>query len=266
MFRYKLLVHHAWRNCHGIYLGFCRRQARVGGGFSGGSRGARTSRRHPLPPPRLPPRQFSVRLPNPASAAPIGQTGTRPGLFGGGLFGGLAARLPRRRSIWLAVRARIFWRHGGVRLHYRPAVASRAGRDCRPVGLWWQRRNMPAPADAGADSVTGHSFSGSCGMLGGANVSPSGEPYHPTSRTMMCSNDYWRDPATYSAEDRAALRARSRLKCFYFSEQLAENASRELINRVTDVKLLRGDLAEAAREGSTDYVTVAMHFALKEHG
>jgi hypothetical protein len=50
----------------------------------------------------------------------------------------------------------------------------------------------------------------------------------------------------------------------YFSEQLAANASRGLINRVTDVKLLRGDLAEAWREGNTDYATVAMNFALKD--
>ena len=50
----------------------------------------------------------------------------------------------------------------------------------------------------------------------------------------------------------------------YFSEQLAANASRGLINRVTDVKLLRGDLAEAWREGTIDYATVAMKFALKD--
>jgi hypothetical protein len=50
----------------------------------------------------------------------------------------------------------------------------------------------------------------------------------------------------------------------YFSEQLAGNASRGLINRVTDVKLLQGDPAEAWREGDTDYATVAMKFALKD--
>ena len=50
----------------------------------------------------------------------------------------------------------------------------------------------------------------------------------------------------------------------YFSEQLADNASRGLINRVTDVKLLQGDLAEAWREGRTDYATVAMNYALKD--
>jgi predicted lipid-binding transport protein (Tim44 family) len=50
----------------------------------------------------------------------------------------------------------------------------------------------------------------------------------------------------------------------YFSEQLADNASRGLINRVTDVKLLQGDLAESWREGRIDYGNVAMRFALKD--
>ena len=44
----------------------------------------------------------------------------------------------------------------------------------------------------------------------------------------------------------------------YFSEELAANASRGLVNHVTDVKLLQGDLAEAWREGRNDYATVAM--------
>ena len=63
----------------------------------------------------------------------------------------------------------------------------------------------------------------------------------------------------------AALRAKVTPEMLsYFSEQLSENASRGLINRVTDVKLLQGDLAEAWREGGADYATVAMHFALTD--
>ena len=45
---------------------------------------------------------------------------------------------------------------------------------------------------------------------------------------------------------------------------MADNASRGLINRVTDVKLLRGELAEVWREGRTDYATVATRFALND--
>jgi len=50
----------------------------------------------------------------------------------------------------------------------------------------------------------------------------------------------------------------------YFSEQLSENASRSLVNRVSGVKLLQGDLAEAWREGNVEYATVAMRFALTD--
>ena len=71
--------------------------------------------------------------------------------------------------------------------------------------------------------------------------------------------------AAYLAEDLSALRAKVTPEMpSYFSEQLAGNASRGLINRVTDVKLLQGDLAEAWREGDSDYATVPMKFALKD--
>jgi len=48
----------------------------------------------------------------------------------------------------------------------------------------------------------------------------------------------------------------------YFSEDLAENASRGVVNKVTDVKLLQGDLSEAWREGNAEYASVAMRISL----
>jgi predicted lipid-binding transport protein (Tim44 family) len=48
----------------------------------------------------------------------------------------------------------------------------------------------------------------------------------------------------------------------YFSKDLEENKARNDVNKVTDVKLLQGDLAEAWREGETDYASVAMRFSL----
>ena len=44
------------------------------------------------------------------------------------------------------------------------------------------------------------------------------------------------------------------------SEDLATNASKGVVNRVSDVKLLQGDLAEAWREGGDEYATVAMRY------
>ena len=67
--------------------------------------------------------------------------------------------------------------------------------------------------------------------------------------------------ADFSAEDLNALRTKVTPEMLsYFSEQFAENASRGLLNKVTDVKLEQGDLAEAWREGEVDYATVAMRF------
>ena len=48
----------------------------------------------------------------------------------------------------------------------------------------------------------------------------------------------------------------------YFSEDLAENKGRGVVNKVSDVKLLQGDLAEAWREGPTDYATLGLRFRL----
>jgi predicted lipid-binding transport protein (Tim44 family) len=242
-------------------------QARVGGGFSGGSRGARTFSAPPATPtaPSAAPIQRSII--QPGNAAPIGQTGMRPGLFGGGLFGGLAAGFLGAGLFGLLFGHGFFGGMAGfasiIGLLLQVVLVVIVA---RLVFAWWQRRNMPAPAYAAAHPVTGHSFSGLGGMLGGANVPPSGEPL------TIDKSDYdaferllGEIQAAYSAEDLTALRAQVTPEMLsYFSERLAENASRGLINRVTDVKLLRGDLAEAWREGSADYATVAMHFALKD--
>ena len=37
-----------------------------------------------------------------------------------------------------------------------------------------------------------------------------------------------------------------------------------MVNQVTGVKLLQGDLSEAWREGNTEYATVAMRYALTD--
>jgi predicted lipid-binding transport protein (Tim44 family) len=50
----------------------------------------------------------------------------------------------------------------------------------------------------------------------------------------------------------------------YFSEDLAAMASRGIANRLSDVKLLQGDLAEAWSEGNTEYATVAMRYSLND--
>ncbi len=99
-----------------------------------------------------------------------------------------------------------------------------------------------------------------------------GDAHRPANRSRSTKPDYdafeqllGDVQAAYSAEDLSALRAKATPEMVsYFAEELAENASRGVVNRVTDVKLLQGDLAEAWREGDADYATVAMHFALTD--
>lgn len=69
--------------------------------------------------------------------------------------------------------------------------------------------------------------------------------------------------AAWTARDINALRGMATPEMVeYFAEQLAEHASRHVRNTVTDVRLQKGDLAEAWREGSREYATVAMRFSM----
>lgn len=67
--------------------------------------------------------------------------------------------------------------------------------------------------------------------------------------------------AAFSREDYAQLRTRCTPEIVSFlSEELSQNAVNGLKNDVTDVKLLEGDLAEAWREGDSEYATVALRY------
>ena len=67
----------------------------------------------------------------------------------------------------------------------------------------------------------------------------------------------------YGREDLAALRSRLTPEMLsYYAEELSENASRGVVNELSDVKLLQGDLAEAWREGDKEYASVAMRYSL----
>ncbi len=69
----------------------------------------------------------------------------------------------------------------------------------------------------------------------------------------------------YSREDRVSLSNLATPEMVgYFDEELQGNASRGVVNRISDVKLLQGDLAEAWGEDRTDYATVAMRYALRD--
>lgn len=69
--------------------------------------------------------------------------------------------------------------------------------------------------------------------------------------------------SAWSAQDLNALRALATPEMVsYFAEQLAEQSSRGVRNTVSDVRLEKGDLAEAWAENGREYATVAMRFSM----
>jgi len=245
--------------------------ARVGGGFSGGSRGSRTFSA-PAPTrtaPSAAPVQRSITQPNRAS--PLGgATAARPGLFGGGLFGGLAAGFLGAGLFGLLFGHGFFGGMGGfaslIGLVLQIALVVFVA---KMAFAWWQRRNMPASAYAGAGggapSGSGFGFSSLGGSAFGGGASAS-EPIEIAKGDYDAFERLLGDIQTaYSAEDLNALRARVTPEMLsYFSEQMSQNASRGLVNKVSGVHLEQGDLSEAWREGDSEYATVAMRFALTD--
>lgn len=252
--------------------------ARVGGGSSSGSRGSRTYAAPPstrTTPTTTQPMQRSVTQPgqpgglNAASPARQGSWFNRPGLLGGlaagflgagllgllfgnGLFGGLgglASMLGLIVQIGLIVIvARLAWK-------------------------WFQRRNQPAMAagpmarDLGAAADAPYQPSNIAGGYGGGSAAA-----EPSDAIGITGTDYdsfekllTETQAAYSREDLGALKAMATPEMVaFFADDLADNSSRGVVNQISDVKLLQGDLAEAWNEQGADYATVAMRFSLTD--
>src|SRR5215469_12900252 len=182
--------------------------ARVGGGFSGGSRGSRTFAAPPTTPTAPTAAPIGRSITQPGNAAPIGQAGIRPGLFGGGLFGGLAAGFLGAGLFGLLFGHGLFGGMAGfasiIGLLLQVVLVVIVA---RLIFAWWQRRNMQ-PAYAAAHPVTGHNFGGVSEMLGGANLSLAGE------HLAIAKSDYEAFErllgdiqAGYSTDDLSTLRA-----------------------------------------------------------
>ena len=263
MFRHRFLIALA-AIAAALVLVAADANARAGGGFSGGSRGMRTFSAPPATrtaPNTAAPMQRSVT--QPSKAGTVGQASARPGFFGSGLLGGLAAGFLGAGLFGLLFGHGFFGGMAGfasiLGLVFQVVLIVIVA---RLLFAWWQRRNMPAPAYAAAHPATGHSFSGLGGMFG-ANT-PASEP--------LTISDYdaferllGEIQSAYSAEDINALRSKVTPEMLsYFSEQLAENTSRGVVNKVDNVRLEQGDLAEAWREDAVEYASVAMRFSLTD--
>lgn len=108
------------------------------------------------------------------------------------------------------------------------------------------------------------------GMAGGSVAAPA--PAGPSDTIGVTPQDYdaferllSHVNEAYSREDLNALRAMATPEMVgYFADDLKDAASRGVVSRISNVKLLQGDLSEAWREQDADYATVAMRFALTD--
>jgi predicted lipid-binding transport protein (Tim44 family) len=258
--------------------------ARAGRGGSFGSRGSQTfsappstatsPTARPIERSMTQPGQPGGSLAQRPATSPGGSFFNRPGFMGGGFMGGLFAG---------------FLGAGLLGMLFGHGVAGGLGGFASILGLilqialvvivarliwsWWQRRNQPAYASGPSpqDNGLGHASNPLSGFFGGGSKNAEPPPRASgTDEVGLTPNDFntfekiLGDMQTaYGAEDLARLRTLATPEMVsYFSEDLAENASKGVVERVSDVKLLQGDLAEAWREGDTEYATVAIRYSL----
>jgi predicted lipid-binding transport protein (Tim44 family) len=237
--------------------------ARVGGGSSSGSRGMRTWSAPPstqTAPNAASPFQRSITPPSVNS--PVSTAANRGGFFNRpGLLGGLAAGFLGAGLFGLLFGGSLFGGLGGLSSIFGLIVQLALIYFVARLAMsWWARRNNPAyannapPTGAQEYARQGTSF----GI--GANAAPleiSPADYEAFERRLGEVQAAW------SNEDVAALHTLATPEMVsYFTQDLQANNARGVVNKVSGIKLLQGDLAEAWREGPTDYATVALRFAL----
>ena len=250
---------------------------------SSGSRGSRTfsAPAATQTAPRAAPIERSMAQParpgTPAGqAAGAAAQGAKPGLLGGGLFGGGLLGGLAAGFIGAGLFGMLFG-HGAM--GGMGGFASMLGLLLQ-IGLvvivarlawaWWQRRNAPAMAGGPSlrDTLSGGrpNAGGFAGFGGGSSAAPADEPIEVTPADFDAFEKLLGDVQTaYGKEDLGALRVLMTPEILsYYSEELARNASRGVVNQITDVKLLQGDLSEAWREINDDYATVAMRYSLND--
>jgi predicted lipid-binding transport protein (Tim44 family) len=238
-----------------------------------GSRGTKT---FSAPPP-------TATAPN--AAAPINRTMTQPGatstaarppvaqpaggMFGRGLLGGLAGGLLGAGLIGMLMGHGFL---GGL-----AGFASILGLLLQ-IGLiavvgmlifrWWQRRQQPQAAYAGMPRDMGVQPPAALGGFGGfgGGAAPAVEPLEIKHEDFETFERLLGEIQTaYGREDLGNLRQYLTPEMVsYYAEELSENASRGVVNEISDVKLLQGDLSEAWREGEKEFASVAMRYSLKD--
>ena len=254
-----------------LMLAISSADARIGGGGSSGSRGARTFSAPPststAPGTAQPFNRTMTQPSSPGVGAPAPTGGgffNRPGM---GMLGGLAAGFLGAGLLGMLFGGGMFSGLGGLSSIF--GLILQIGVIIIVVRLamaWWQRRHAPASAYAGAapGAAVGpgaqSSFRTGTGFGSGSGSAPLEivpADYEAFERLLSEIQAAW------SNEDVAKLHTLATPEMVsYFTKDLEENKARNDINKVSDVKLLQGDLSEAWREGDTDYASVAMRFSL----
>src|SRR6267142_111625 len=253
-----------------LMLAISSADARIGGGGSSGSRGGRTF--------SAPPSTSTA----PGTAQPLNRTMTQPGspgvgapaAAGGGFFnrpgmgmlGGLAAGFLGAGLLGMLFGGGMFSGLGGLSSIF--GLILQIGLIVIVVRLamsWWQRRHATASAYAGAapGAAAGpaqSSFRTGSGFGLGSGSAPLEilpADYEAFERLLSDIQAAW------SNEDVARLHTLATPEMVsYFTGDLAANKTRNVVNKVSDTKLLQGDLAEAWREGETDFASVALRFSM----
>jgi predicted lipid-binding transport protein (Tim44 family) len=254
-----------------LMLAISSADARIGGGGSSGSRGTRTF--------SAPPSTSTA----PGTAQPFNRTMTQPGspgvgapaAAGGGFFnrpgmgmlGGLAAGFLGAGLLGMLFGGGMFSGLGGLSSIF--GLILQIGLIIIVVRLamaWWQRRHAPASAYAGAapgatvgpGAQSGFRTGTGFGLgSGSAPLEILPADYEAFERLLGEIQAAW------SNEDVARLHTLATPEMVsYFTRDLEANKASNDVNKVSDVKLLQGDLAEAWREGDTDYASVAMRYSL----
>jgi predicted lipid-binding transport protein (Tim44 family) len=244
--------------------------ARIGGGGSSGSRGTRTFSAPPstttAPGTAAPMNRTFTQPGSPGVGAPAAAGAARGGFFNRpGLLGGLAAGFLGAGLLGMLFGGGMFSGLGGLSSIF--GLILQIGLIIIVVRLamsWWQRRHTPAAAYAGGPDVgpaaAQNSFRSGMGFGLGSGSTPLEilpADYEAFERLLGEIQGAWSD------EDIAKLNTLATPEMVsYFSKDLEQNKAQNDVNKVSNVKLLQGDLAEAWREGETDYASVAMRFSL----
>lgn len=250
-----------------LALGFASDvSARVGGGSSFGSRGARTFSAPSATPlaPRAAPMDRSMSSPNEGIFRRPSAFGQQGGFFSGGFGRGLLGGFIGAGLFGMLFGNGLFGGLGGGMSILGLLLQ---------IGLLFLLfklvmgfvRSRPAFQGAGFSPGQGQGQGAARGFGGGGfgGAAPNAKLDVTPADFGVFEQRLVAIETAFGTEDFDRLRSLATPEmASFFAEELAANAKKGVVNRVSDVRFLNGDLSEAWREQQNEYATVAMQFSL----